>query len=152
MNISQREKLIIESFQPTLDKLENRTILTEGVIETIISKVKGKAQEIGNSLQANGKLQTLIQKVEQAIGKPAAQLQFADINKANIQKVISAFNTVNEDNKTVEGIVNFLGVGGAISTLIGLAGIPVAAVAGIIALIICFLFKDAHTWGNKASN
>jgi len=129
--------------------------LNEGLIDSITKQAKALISKL-----SPGTLEKITGLVQTALGKPIAQLTMADVNMANIKKVMAA-NDASPANEDVEvpgsleknraGAAKLGGVLGSVSTLLAMSpGIAAGATFGLtgvaliagVAIVVALLMRE----------
>lgn len=130
----------------------NEGIIDEGVFGDIIEKLKVKAKEIANKLDKD-LVPSLIEKVEQTLGKPIEQMSMSDITMDNAKKLVSDSGVVAEEmsstelgfRKAIKAISKLLMVGGGVAGIVGLyPGLAMVALVGVVALFIAMILGSVY--------
>jgi hypothetical protein len=140
---------IVESAEKN-EPVLTESMLTEGIIDTIVQKAKGIVSKIPSDTLAK-----VTDLVTTALGKPADQLSIKDITMANVKKVVAANNqtavteedqNVSYDRKGIERAdipgskvknqISNAAVGGVLGLIVPMLG---AVAVGVISLPITLL-------------
>jgi len=91
--------------------------LNEGLLDSIAKQAKALISKL-----SPGTLEKITGLVQTALGKPIAQLTMADVNMANIKKVLAANGSANEDVEVPGSLEKNKAGAGAIGGVLGALG------------------------------